>query len=73
MDVGLDANIDRLVRVGYVMDALGVSKATAYRIIASLNEELADRGVRTIPGRVSRAYLEHRYLVSEGIDANVSH
>jgi|GEM_PF-3386904 len=49
-------NQDQFVRCRHVMKTLGVSKATVYRIIASLNEELVAQCIRTTPGRVSRAH-----------------
>ena len=36
---------NRLVDADYVMGALGVSRATAYRIIRDLNAELSERGM----------------------------
>ena len=36
---------------------LGVSKATAYRIIRDLNEQLKNRGYITIAGKVPKKYL----------------
>ena len=47
----------KLVNAEYVMATLGVSRATAYRIIRELNRELRGAGVRTIDGRVDRDYL----------------
>lgn len=56
----------QMVRVGYVMDSLGVSRATAYRVITSLNEELSARGVRVMQGRVDRDYFESRFFSTRG-------
>ena len=53
---------NRLVGVREVMDVLGVSKATAYKIICELNEELKASGVRTIAGRVNLRYFEAKFF-----------
>ena len=55
---------DRLVGVADVMDVLGVSEASAYRVIRTLNAELVCEGRLTFEGRVSRNYLTMRYLVT---------
>ena len=52
----------RMVDADYVMDALGVSRATAYRVIRDLNRELEAAGVRTLAGRISLSYLEQRFF-----------
>lgn len=53
---------NQMVNAEYVMNALDVSKNTAYRIIRALNAELEGSGVRTIAGRVSLAYFEAKYF-----------
>ena len=45
-----------------VASLLGVSRAYAYKVIRRLNEELEAKGMLTIPGKVSAAYLESRYF-----------
>ena len=40
---------------------LNVSKATAYRIIHNLNEELKSAGYITIAGRVPVSFFEKRF------------
>lgn len=52
----------KLVDASYVADALGVSRAGAYRIIRELNQELEASSIRTLPGKVSLSYLEHRFF-----------
>ena len=52
----------RMVDADYVMDTLGVSRATAYRVIRDLNRELEAAGVRTLAGRVSLSYFEQRFF-----------
>lgn len=60
----------RLVDSAFVMEALGVSRATVYRIIRELNGELHEKGVRTIDGRVDRDYLLSKYFApTDGSEA----
>lgn len=47
--------------VNDVMELLGVSRAYAYRIIKSLNNELVKSGYMVISGKIPRAYLLERY------------
>ena len=44
-----------------VMEILGVSRATAYKTIHELNEELQQNGYRIIAGKVSAKYFEEKY------------
>lgn len=64
----------QLVDANYVADVLGVSRSGAYRIIRELNQELEASGIRTLPGRVSLAYLERRFflLPEEEVGSNGS-
>ncbi len=47
--------------VNDVMELLGVSRAYAYRIIKSLNNELVKSGYMVISGKIPRVYLLERY------------
>ena len=47
-------------------EALGMSRAYAYKLIRRLNKEMEERGCITVPGRVSRAYFEKRLFEGEG-------
>lgn len=47
--------------VNDVMEMTGVSRAYAYRIIRSLNDELVRRGYMVISGKIPRAYLMERF------------
>ena len=69
----MDGNEKRLVGADYVADVLGLSRAGAYRIIRAMNRELEDAGIKTLPGRVSLAYLERRFfsLPDEGVKNDV--
>lgn len=58
----MNAAEKRLVGADYVADVLGLSRAGAYRIMRALNHELEEAGVKTLPGRVSLAYLEQRFF-----------
>ena len=44
-----------------IIKMLNVSKATAYRIIHNLNEELKSAGYITIAGRVPVSFFEKRF------------
>lgn len=53
------------LKVEDVMGLLDISRASAYRLIASLNSKLKAAGYIVIPGRVSSAYFfEHTYQPS---------
>ena len=49
------------------MERLGLSKASAYQVIKNLNSELEAKGLRTIPGRVSKRYFETVYFQPEEV------
>ena len=44
-----------------IMEILGVSRATAYKTIHELNEELQENGYRIIVGKVPAKYFEEKY------------
>lgn len=50
-----------MINANEIADLMGVSKATAYKIIRQLNAELKESGCRMIQGRVSREYFERAY------------
>jgi hypothetical protein len=53
------------LKVEDVMRLLDISRASAYRLMASLNSELKAAGYIVIPGRISSAYFfEHTYQPS---------
>lgn len=56
----------RAIGADEVAEALGMSRAYAYKLIRRLNKETEERGCITVPGRVSRAYFERRPLGGEG-------
>lgn len=56
----------RTIGADEVAEALGMSRAYAYKLIRRLNKEMEERGCITVPGRVSRAYFEKRLFEGEG-------
>ena len=48
-----------------VSAAMGVSSATAYKIIRKLNEELDKAGYVTVSGKVPTAYWNKKFYGSE--------
>ena len=43
-----------------VCEKLGISKATAYKLIRRLNEELSTAGYLVISGKIPRKYFEKK-------------
>lgn len=43
-----------------VAEILGVAESTAYRLVASLNKELKEKGFYTVSGKVNRRYFEEK-------------
>lgn len=54
----------RYMTVKDIQDALGISKSKAYGIIRELNDELKKKGYLVVRGKTSRAYFEHKTMVS---------
>ena len=50
-----------LMTVDEVMQAAGIGKNTAYRIIRKLNAEMEAMGKLTFSGRVNRKFFENRF------------
>lgn len=50
-----------VITVDEIMELLGVSRATAYRIILELNQALRDKGYRTVHGKTSRQFFFENY------------
>ena len=55
----------RMLTVADITERLAVSKSTAYVIMRELNEELAAKGLRVIPGRVSESHFNAVYCGGE--------
>ena len=49
------------VRAEEVANELGISKPYAYKLVREMNEKLKQKGIITIPGRVSRRYFEEKF------------
>lgn len=43
-----------------IQEIMGVKQATAYKIIKKFNDELNEKGIYTVSGKVSRKYFEER-------------
>ena len=52
----------KFIRVNEVAEELQVSVPYAYKIIKKLNDELKEKGVMTISGRVNRDYFYQRFF-----------
>ena len=54
------------LHAGEVAAELGVSKAYAYKLIRTLNNDLQKKGFITINGRVSRQYFREKLYNGKG-------
>lgn len=52
----------QLIGAEEVAEITGMSKSYAFKLIKTLNAELAAQGIMTIPGKVQRSYFEARLL-----------
>ncbi len=50
----------RFITAGEISEIMGVSKASAYRIIKELNAELSKKGFLVIQGKTSKKYFNER-------------
>ena len=48
------------MRVDDVAEELGISKSYAYKIVRKLNDELEQKGIITISGRINKKYFTER-------------
>ena len=62
----------RMLTAKEVADRLGVSRTTAYTVIRELNEEMAHRGCKVIPGRVSNEYFAAVYFGDRSKEGEVT-
>ena len=46
------------VKAEELQELLGISRSESYRIIKKLNDDLKEKGIIVLSGRVSRKYLE---------------
>ena len=52
----------QLIGAEEVAEITGMSKYYSFKLIKTLNAELAAQGIMTIPGKVQRSYFEARLL-----------
>ena len=50
-----------LLRATEVQEILQICNSSAYNVIKELNQELEDKGFRTVRGKVNKSYLYERY------------
>ena len=60
---------DRMITADEVIAVLNVSRTRAYEVIRILNDELKEKGYKTIPGRVSHEYFNRSFFPVNGDDA----
>ena len=53
----------KMLSVDDVQRELAVKKATAYKIISKLNQELTEKGYMTAQGRVPERYFRERFYL----------
>ena len=58
--------MSKMVDAEYVMEALDVSRATAYRVIRELNAELESSGHSNDSRKVNLAFFEEKYFALPG-------
>ena len=60
----------QMIGVEEVAKALNTSKGYAYKVIRKLNEEMEEKGMLVVKGKVSADYFAERYFGKKG-GANV--
>ena len=50
-----------LLRATEVQEILQICNSSAYSVIKELNQELEEKGFRTVRGKVNKSYLYERY------------
>lgn len=58
----MDQQKNRMLTVDDIMERLSVSRSSAYNVMREINGELADKGLRIIPGRVSESHFNSAYF-----------
>lgn len=56
----------QMVSAEEVAKALNTSKGYAYKVIRKLNEEMEEKGMLVIKGKVSADYFAERYFGKDG-------
>lgn len=54
-----------------IAEMLGVSEATARKMIQRLNRELREQGYLTVSGRVSTSYFTERYAIKKRLSPQI--
>lgn len=63
----MDNQKHRMLTVEDIMEALSVSKSSAYTIMREINDDLAAKGLRIIPGRVSESHFNAAFFGDGGV------
>lgn len=63
----MDNQKHRMLTVEDIMEALSVSKSSAYTIMREINDDLASKGLRIIPGRVSESHFNAAFFGDDGV------
>lgn len=62
-----------LINVDEITKLLGISRASAYRVITDLNQALNEKGYRTVQGKTSRKFFyDNYYLHKTEVNHHVS-
>ena len=63
--VGTEENVETIevYNANQVAKRLGISRATAYRLIDRLNRELEKENYITLSGKISKKYFEERLYI----------
>ena len=56
---------NKFINAQEVADEIGVSKSYAYKIVQQLNNELKEKGILTVSGKVNRKYFMERFGYTE--------
>lgn len=56
----------QMIGVVEVARALNTSKGYAYKVIRKLNEEMKEKGMLVVKGKVSADYFAERYFCKDG-------
>lgn len=56
----------RMIGAEEVARALNTSKGYAYKVIRKLNEEMKEKGMLVVKGKVSADYFAERYFRKDG-------
>ena len=59
---------NKFINAQEVADETGVSKSYAYKIVQQLNNELKEKGILTVSGKVNRKYFMERFGYDEKIE-----